>query len=229
MDFSKFENKLNINFKNKNLLKQAFTHRSYINEKPEAGEHNERLEFLGDAVLELVVTRHLYDKYPNKTEGELTNYRSGLVNTNTLSEVASKLNMSDFLLLSKGESKDVGRARQYILADTFEALIGSIYIDSGYDAAYGFIANNLFGYIDDMVARNLWRDAKSFMQEKAQDVEGATPYYKLIKEDGPDHAKEFTIGVYIGDRLLGEGRGLSKQEAEQMAAEDGLKKKGWSN
>jgi len=228
MDFSKFENKLNINFKNKNLLKQAFTHRSYINENPEAGEHNERLEFLGDAVLELVITRHLYDKYPNKTEGELTSYRSGLVNTNTLSEVASRLKMNDLLRLSKGESKDIGRARQYILANTFEALIGAIYLDSGYDTASIFIANNLFDYIDDMVDKKLWRDAKSFLQEKAQDIKGITPHYKLLKEDGPDHAKEFTVGVYIGDELVGRGGGLSKQEAEQEAALDGLKKKGWS-
>lgn len=228
MDFSKFENKLNINFKNKNLLKQAFTHRSYINENPEAGENNERLEFLGDAVLELVITRHLYDKYPDKTEGELTSYRSGLVNTNTLSETASRLKMNDLLRLSKGESKDVGRARQYILANTFEALIGAIYLDPGYDTASDFIANNLFGYIDDMVLKKLWRDAKSFLQEKSQDIKGITPHYKLLKEDGPDHAKEFTVGVYIGDELVGRGGGLSKQEAEQKAAEDGLKKNGWS-
>ncbi|MCR4284317.1 MAG: ribonuclease III [Parcubacteria group bacterium] len=227
MNFSKFEKDININFNNKNLLRQAFTHRSYINENPEAGEHNERLEFLGDAVLELVVTRHLYDRYPDKTEGELTSYRSGLVNTNTLSDNASKLNMNDYLLLSKGESKDIGRARQYILANTFEALIGAIYIDLGYDAASLFIADNLFGYIDNMVDKKLWKDAKSFLQEKAQDIKGLTPHYKLLKDEGPDHAKEFTVGVYIGDELVGEGVGLSKQEAEQKAAEDGLKKKGW--
>ncbi|PIR57941.1 MAG: ribonuclease III [Parcubacteria group bacterium CG10_big_fil_rev_8_21_14_0_10_38_31] len=227
MDFSKFEKKLNINFKNKKLLRQAFTHRSYVNENPGAGEHNERLEFLGDAVLELIITRHLYDKYPDKAEGELTSYRSGLVNTNTLSETASKIDMNEFLLLSKGESKDIGRARQYILANTFEALIGAIYLDLGYDIAYDFIADNLFGYIDDMVDKKLWKDAKSFFQEKAQDIEGVTPHYKLLKEDGPDHAKEFTVGVYIGDNLVGEGVGLSKQDAEQKAAEDGLKKKEW--
>lgn len=227
MNFSKFEKDMNINFNNKNLLRQAFTHRSYINENPEAGEHNERLEFLGDAVLELVVTKHLYDRYPDKTEGELTSYRSGLVNTNTLSDIASKLNMNDYLLLSKGESKDIGRARQYILANTFEALIGAIYIDLGYDVAFSFIADNLFGYIDNMVDKKLWKDAKSFLQEKAQDIKGLTPHYKLLKEEGPDHAKEFTVGVYIGDELVGEGVGLSKQEAEQKAAEDGLKKKGW--
>lgn len=227
MNFSKFEKQVNINFKNKDLLKQAFTHRSYINENPEAGEHNERLEFLGDAVLELVVTKHLYDKYPDKPEGELTSYRSGLVNTNTLSEVASKLNMNDFLLLSRGESKDVGRARQYILANTFEALIGAIYLDLGYDSAVKFIADNLFGYIDNMVDKKLWRDAKSFLQEKAQDIRGITPHYKLLEEDGPDHAKNFTVGVYIGDELIGQGNGLSKQDAEQKAAEDGLKKEGW--
>jgi len=227
MDFAKFENKLNIKFKDKRLLKQAFTHRSYINENPEEGEHNERLEFLGDAVLELVITKHLYDKYPDKAEGELTSYRSGLVNTNTLSDIASSLDMNDFLLLSKGEAKDTGRARQYILANTFEALIGAIYIDSGYDAARDFIANNLFDYIDDMVLKKLWKDSKSFLQERAQDVEGLTPHYKLLKEFGPDHAKEFTVGVYLGEDLIGQGSGLSKQEAEQAAALDGLKKKKW--
>lgn len=228
MDFSKFENKININFKNKSLLKQAFTHRSYINENPEAGEHNERLEFLGDAVLELVITRHLFDKYPGKTEGELTSYRSGLVNTNALSEASSGLGMNDFLLLSKGESKDVGRARQYILADTFEALIGAIYLDSGYDVVYNFIAENIFSHIDDMVSKKLWKDAKSLLQEKAQDTEGITPRYKLIKEYGPDHLKRFIVGIYIGDEIIGEGEGLSKQEAEQSAALDGLKKRGWN-
>ncbi len=228
MDFSKFESKINLNFKNKNLLKQAFTHRSYINENPEAGEHNERLEFLGDAVLELVITKHLFDKYSDKTEGELTSYRSGLVNTNALSDAASRLGMNDFLLLSKGESKDTGRARQYILANTFEALIGAIYIDSGYDAAYNFIAENIFSFVENVVLKKLWKDAKSLLQEKSQDIEGITPHYKLIKEYGPDHLKRFIVGIYIGEELIGEGEGLSKQEAEQSAALNGLKKRGWN-
>lgn len=227
-DFSEFEKKSGVSFKDKDILRQAFTHRSYINENKGGGlGHNERLEFLGDAVLELVVTDYLYEKYPEKTEGELTSYRSALVNSVTLSEIAEKLGMSDFLLLSKGEAKDTGRGRLYILANTVEAFIGAIYIDRGYDEAKNFIAGNIFGMIDEIVAKKTWLDAKSHLQEKAQEIVGVTPSYKTIKETGPDHDKKFTVGVYLGDDLVVTGEGASKQEAEQEAARKALEGKKW--
>ncbi len=228
VDFSKFEEKTSIVFKDKNLLKQAFIHRSYINENPKTGlSHNERLEFLGDAVLELVITDYLYRKYPDRAEGELTSYRAALVNAVTISEVATKLDMNSFLLLSRGEAKDIGKARQYILANTYEAFVGAVYLDQGYDAAGKFIADNLFGLIDTIVAENLWRDPKSFVQEKAQEYEGVTPSYKVLFESGPDHDKHFTIGIYFGKDLIAEGRGKSKQEAEQEAAKNAISKNEW--
>lgn len=227
-DFAKFEEIIGIIFKNKGLLKQAFTHRSYLNEHRDTElVHNERLEFLGDAVLELIVTEYLYNKYPASTEGELTSFRSALVNAVTLSDAASKIQMNDFLLLSKGESKDVGRARQIILANTIEALIGSIYLDQGYDIAKYFIANNVFTLIDKIVEDKTWLDAKSKFQEESQENENITPQYKTIKEDGPDHDKIFTIGVYLNNNKIAEGEGKSKQDAEQMAASNALKVKGW--
>ncbi len=223
-----FEQKNNIIFKNKNLLKQAFIHRSYLNENRDLGiGHNERLEFLGDAVLELVVTDYLYNKYTSKTEGELTAYRSALVNANTLSSVATNIGINELLFLSKGEAKDKGRARQVILADTFEAVIGAIYMDQGYESAKNFIAQNLFGMTDDIVSNGLWIDSKSRFQEKAQDRLGVTPAYKTIKEEGPDHDKKFTVGVFVGSDLVASGSGKSKQEAEQEAAKRALESRGW--
>ena len=228
MDFSKFEEKINIYFKDKSVLKQAFTHRSFLNENRGSGlEHNERLEFLGDAVLELVITDHLYQKYPSKPEGELTAFRSALVNAITLSDSASKIGVNDFLLLSKGEAKDTGRARQYILANTFEAIIGAIYVDQGYDKSKEFIAAQLFDLVDNMVSKGLWIDAKSRFQELAQEKVGITPIYKTVKEMGPDHNKQFTVGLYLGTDLVIEGSGKSKQEAEQEAARKALEKNGW--
>ena len=228
MELSKFESKINIIFKDKNLLKQAFLHRSYLNEHKELKmEHNERLEFLGDAVVEIVVTDFLYHQYPAKPEGELTAYRAALVNANTMSEVASQLKMNDFMFLSKGEAKDTGRARQIILANAFEALVGAIYLDQGYDTARDFIAANLFTKTEEIVSNNLWQDAKSYFQEKAQEVNGITPNYKVLSEIGPDHNKKFTIALYIGDEMVAEGEGHSKQEAEQEAAKNGLEKKRW--
>lgn len=226
--FETFENKNNITFKNKDLLKQAFIHRSYLNENRDLGlGHNERLEFLGDAVLELVVTDYLYNKYKDKSEGELTAFRSALVNANTLSSVATEIGINDLLFLSKGEAKDKGRARQVILADTFEAVIGAIYMDQGYEGAKNFIAQNLFGMIDGIVSGGLWMDAKSRFQEKAQDRLGSTPSYKTTKEEGPDHDKQFTVGVFVGAELIAEGSGKSKQEAEQEAAKKALESRGW--
>jgi ribonuclease-3 len=224
------EAKIGIVFSNKSILLQAFTHRSYLNEhRGERIDHNERLEFLGDAVLELVVTAFLYKKFPTKAEGDLTAYRSALVNTNSLAKVAEHLGLNQFLRLSKGEARDTGRARSIILANTIEALIGSIYLDQGYDAAAGFITKYVFEVIDidDIIANKLWLDAKSRFQERAQEVFGITPAYRVLKEVGPDHSKQFTLGVFLGDVQVATGAGPSKQEAEQKAAEKALQVKGW--
>jgi len=230
MELSKFESKIGIDFKDKHLLKQAFMHRSYLNEHKDLGlDHNERLEFLGDAVVEIVVTDFLYHKFFSTPEGGLTAYRAALVNANTMSEIASTLGMNDFMLLSKGEAKDTGRARQIILANALEALIGAIYLDQGYDTAKKFIVDNLLPMTDKIVANKLWLDAKSFFQEKAQDIVGVTPSYRILNEVGPDHNKRFTVGLFLGDELIANGEGHSKQEAEQEAARKGLLEKGWGD
>jgi len=226
--FKTFEEGLGIRFKDPELLRQAFTHRSYLNEhRGEVSDHNERLEFLGDAVLELVVTHFLYEKYPTHPEGDLTAYRAALVNAVTLSEVASEIGMNDYLLLSRGEAKDTGRARGILLANAIEALIGAIYLDQGYEAARMFIERHLFPKVDEIMSKKLWRDPKSTLQEKAQEVEGATPYYTVIRETGPDHDKQFVVGVYVKDTPLAQGSGKSKQEAEQDAARNALEERGW--
>ncbi|MCF7865237.1 MAG: ribonuclease III [Candidatus Pacebacteria bacterium] len=228
MDFGVFETSIGTEFKNKELLRQAFIHRSYLNENRSIKlEHNERLEFLGDAVLELVITDYLYKKYPEKNEGDLTAFRSSLVNSVTLANAAEKIGMNSFLLLSKGESKDTGRARQVILANTFEALVGALYIDQGYDGAAKFIAEQLFGLIEGIVENKSFIDAKSRFQEEAQEKVGSTPLYKLLKENGPDHNKVFTVGVFLREEMVVTGEGKSKQEAEQNAAEKALSQKGW--
>jgi len=227
-ELSGFEKLIGIEFKDKSLLKQAFTHRSFLNEhKNLRGKHNERLEFLGDAVLELVITHHLFNEYPDKNEGDLTSIRSALVNATTCAEVAKKLEVNDYLLLSKGEAKDVGRARQYILANALEAIIGAIYIDLGLETARDFIMKHIAPMTGQIVREELWVDAKSKFQEKAQDIEGVTPAYKTTKEIGPDHDKKFTVAVFVGDEMVAEGEGDSKQDAEQAAARRALKQKGW--
>ena len=227
-DFNTFQTDLGLQFNDPTLLRQAFTHRSYLNEhRGEAVGHNERLEFLGDAVLELIATHFLYEKYPERNEGDLTAYRAALVNAVTCAEVANEIGMNDFLLLSRGEAKDTGRARNILLANAFEALVGAIYLDLGYEAARQFITKNLFPKIDSIVEQRLWQDAKSALQEKAQESDGVTPHYGVIKETGPDHDKHFIVGVYIKDTLLAQGDGKSKQEAEQSAARAALDKKGW--
>lgn len=229
-NFKNFEDKIKINFKDKKLLIQAFMHRSYINENPSEGmEHNERLEFLGDAVLELIITEYLYKKYPDKTEGDLTSYRAALVNANMLSEVANETGMEEYLLLSKGEKKDKGKARQYILANAFEALVGAMYLDRGYDISFSFLKKSLFKKIDEVMKKKSWIDSKSLFQEKAQEFEDITPVYKVLNEFGPDHDKIFTVGVYLRDNLVTEGKGSSKQEAEQDAARHALKSKNWAD
>lgn len=228
INFSDFETKTGIVFKDKDLLKQAFIHRSYINENPSAGlSHNERLEFLGDAVLELIVTDFLYKKFPTHTEGELTSLRSALVNAIIISEMATDCGMNDFLLLSRGESKDNGKARQYILANTYEAYVGAIYMDQGYDAADKFVTKSLLHKTDEIVSKKLWRDAKSLVQEKAQEFNSVTPQYKVISESGPDHDKHFNVGIFFGGVQIADGKGKSKQEAEQSAALNALKIKNW--
>ena len=228
-DFASFAERLGLSFKNLDLLVEALTHRSYLNEHREyAGSHNERLEFLGDAVLELAVTDFLFKKFPAKPEGELTAYRAALVNTVSLAESSQALGVNDFLLLSKGESKDTGRARDVILADAFEAIIGAAFLDSGYEAAEAFIARNLYTKIDEVISKRSYQDAKSRFQELAQEKKGITPAYETLSEIGPDHDKRFTVGVYIGSEEIARGEGKSKQEAEQAAAEAGLKAKQWS-
>ena len=228
IDFSLFEKKTNIYFNDKKLLEQSFIHRSFINESSGSKlSHNERLEFLGDAVLELIVTDYLYNKYPDHNEGDLTAYRSALVNAVIIGEVAQALNMNDYLLLSKGEAKDIGKARSYILANTYEAYVGAVYLDQGYDVAKSFIAKTLFGKIDTIVAKKLWRDSKSLIQEKAQEYLNTTPSYKVLHEAGPDHDKHFTVGVFFGEDRIAEGKGHSKQEAEQAAARNALEAKDW--
>ena len=227
-DFKPFEEKIGVTFVNQELLRQAFTHRSYLNEhRGEVRGHNERLEFLGDAVLELVSTHFLYQKFPERPEGDLTAFRAALVNAVTCAEVATELGMNDYLLLSRGEAKDTGRARGVLLANAFEALVGALYIDQGYDAAEKFIHTFLLPKIEAIVQNRLWQDAKSTLQEKAQEHESATPYYTVLKEMGPDHDKHFLVGVYVKDAQLAEGEGKSKQEAEQTAARAALEKKGW--
>lgn len=227
--FAKFEEKIGVVFKDKAILREAFTHRSYINESRERGiAHNERLEFLGDAVVELSVTDFLYKKYPNEDEGALTSYRAALVNAVTLGDLGIDIGMEEYLLLSKGEAKDKGtKAREIILANAFEALVGAIYLDQGFAVADEFLKKYLLGKTDEIVNKGLWRDAKSFFQEEAQDHVGITPVYKVLREIGPDHDKQFVAGVFLEAELVAEGSGKSKQEAEQNAAAAGLKAKKW--
>lgn len=222
------EKRFGVSFHNKELLREALTHRSYVNEDPSwPVGHNERLEFLGDAVLELVVTEFLFGKFPASPEGELTGLRAALVNTDMLFQRAFEIGLNDVLLLSHGEAKDTGRARQYLLANAFEALIGALYLDQGYGAAKEFLARVLFPQIDNVLKNRLWKDAKSSFQEEAQERVGVTPSYQVLREWGPDHAKHFVIGVFLGDEKIAEGEGASKQEAETAAATNALEVKGW--
>ncbi|OGN08079.1 MAG: ribonuclease III [Candidatus Yanofskybacteria bacterium RIFCSPHIGHO2_02_FULL_39_10] len=224
---SRLEGKIGFQFKNKDLLLQALTHRSYLNENTKWHlDHNERLEFLGDAVLELIVTEFLYNNYPNP-EGELTNWRAALVNANMLAKIAGDFDLNDFILLSRGEAKDTGRARQYILANGVEALIGSLYLDQGYESCRQFITQFVLKELPNIIENRLYRDPKSLFQEYAQEHVGVTPTYEVIEEWGPDHARNFKIGVFLEKEMAGSGQGPSKQEAQQEAAKDALVKKGW--
>lgn len=224
---TQLENKIDVKFEDRNILLQALTHRSYLNENPKWGQdHNERLEFLGDAVLELVVTEYLYKTYPNP-EGEMTNWRASLVNAVMLARIAGEFDLNDYILLSKGEAKDTGRARQYILANAMESLIGAIYLDQGYKVSQKFIEKFILKELPGIIQNQLYRDAKSLFQEKAQEKAGITPTYEVLKEWGPDHARNFQVGVFLDKEMIGVGDGPSKQEAQQVAAADALKKKGW--
>jgi ribonuclease-3 len=227
--FSKLENEIGVKFKDQDLLKQSVVHRSYLNEHPDFGlNHNERLEFLGDAVLEIIVTEYLYYKFPETPEGDLTNWRASLVNAKMLSSIANEIGLEDYLFLSKGESKDKNsKARQYILANAVEALIGAIYLDQGIKFAKKFIKNSIISKLDNILENQLYLDPKSKFQERAQDEYGVTPHYKVLSESGPDHSKIFEVGLYLGDELISKGKGSSKQEAQIKAAGNGLKKKDW--
>ncbi|MBI2635212.1 MAG: ribonuclease III [Parcubacteria group bacterium] len=228
MDFKDLQKNLGIKFKNENLLKQAFIHRSYLNENPAFSlGHNERLEFLGDAVLELIVTDYLYKNYPDLAEGEMTSLRAALVNSQMLLQISDRLGFNDYLYLSKGEAKEINRGRQYILANTFEAFIGALYLDQGYESAEKFILKNLIPELKNVIEKKLWRDAKSLFQEAAQERVGITPTYEVLETTGPDHAKKFIIGVYLEKELVASGEGASKSEAQQQAAENALKIKNW--
>ena len=218
----KLEKKIKIKFINKDLLRQVFVHRSFLNENRQFDlGHNERLEFLGDAVLELVVTEYLFNNFPNP-EGEMTNWRAALVRGERICEVGKVLNFEDYLLLSHGEQKNNGKAKNIILANTYEALVGAIYLDRGYKSAKKFIDDYLIIYLPEILEKQLHIDPKSRLQELTQEKLSETPIYKVHQEWGPDHAKQFKIGVYLQNRLIGEGEGSSKQIAQINAAQNAL-------
>jgi len=227
----KLAKKIGVKFNNPKLLEQALTHRSYLNEhRDHKLEHNERLEFLGDAVLELVVTEYLYENYKNP-EGELTNWRAALVNGEMLASISKKLEIEEYLRMSKGEAKDKGRARQYLLANAFEAIVGAIYIDQkdkGYQGCKKFILDNVVSELPEILEKKLFMDPKSRFQEVSQEKVGITPSYRVMSESGPDHDKKFVVGVYLGDDFVAEGDGASKQEAQKNAAIKALEAKDWS-
>lgn len=225
MNSSDLEKNLNIDFTNKNLLKEALTHRSYINENPDWDvPHNERLEFLGDAVLELAVTEKLYADYPKLAEGDLTSIRAALVNYQTLSKIAKEIKLDEIIYLSKGGAKETERAKDVIMANAFESLIGAIYLDKGYAVAADFIVKNVLKIVGEIMDKKLYKDPKSLLQEIIQEKTRITPMYEVIKEEGPDHNKIFEVGVYFDGVLSGSGKGFSKQEAEVEAAKDALDK-----
>ncbi|MDF1496678.1 MAG: ribonuclease III [Patescibacteria group bacterium] len=228
IDFKPLESRLGYEFKDKTILLQAITHRSYLNEHSDFPyDHNERLEFLGDAVLELVVTENLFINYPNP-EGELTNWRAALVNAKTLAGIATDLQFEEYLLMSKGEAKDKNsKARMYILANAIEAIIGAIYMDGQWEAAKKFIDSHILSILPNILENKLYIDPKSRFQETSQELMGITPNYKVLKEVGPDHNKEFTVGVFLDKELIAVGSGTSKQEAQIAAAEAGLEAKKW--
>ncbi|MDD4351587.1 MAG: ribonuclease III [Candidatus Gracilibacteria bacterium] len=226
-ELKKLEKKLGFTFKKPELMELAFVHRSFLNENNEYAEHNERLEFLGDAVLELIVTEYLYLTFEKEAEGQLTNWRSALVRGDNLAKIARDLKLGEYLKLSKGEENSGGRDKDYILANAVEALIGAIYLDKGFKWAKVFIDQYVIVKLDEILKHKLYIDGKSQFQELAQAKVEITPEYKLVKEEGPDHDKEFTMAVYLGAEKVAEGKGKSKQAAEEQAARKGLEVKGW--
>lgn len=228
MDFEELEEKISIKFNSKNLLRNALIHRSYLNEHPETNlGNNERLEFLGDSILSFVVSEFLYKNYPSNPEGDLTSFRAAVVNSRSLAKIAEGLELGKYLYLSRGEEATGGRTRQYLLANSFEALLGAIYLDKGLKSAEKFINKFLIPDLIEIIEKNLYKDYKSSLQELSQEEVDLTPTYKVTSEVGPDHAKRFKMGVYLGNKLLAEGEGNSKQLAEQEAARIALEK--WAN
>jgi ribonuclease-3 len=222
MNTNEFQSRIGILFKDDRILKEALTHRSYLNENEDwPYDHNERLEFLGDAVLELAVTRHIFRVFPKMEEGDLTMMRAALVNTKILAKIAEEIRLKEHLSLSKGEGAQGGRAIETILADAFEALIGAIYLDQGYDKAEEFIKDRVLSRIDE-IKKQGYKDAKSVLQEKTQEKIKLIPVYKVMEEFGPEHQKVFKVGVYFGKELAATGEGPSKQEAETQAAKKAL-------
>jgi ribonuclease-3 len=226
-ELKKLTDSLGLSFKNSKYLQEALTHRSYLNENRQYQlPHNERLEFLGDAVLELSVTEYLFKKFENP-EGDLTSWRASLVNGEMLAKIAREIKLDDFLLMSRGEKKDTGKARNYILANAMEALIGAIYLDQGFKKADEFINKYIVVKLPEILKNKSYLDPKSYFQEKAQEIVQVTPHYELVKEWGPDHDKKFLVAVFLKDEKVAEGEGESKQEAQRNAAENGLAEKGW--
>lgn len=227
MDTNRFAEVCGVTIDNADFFVEAMTHRSYLNEnKKHKHPHNERLEFLGDAVLELIVTEFLYHEY-NNPEGEMTAWRAALVNGEMLARVAREIGIEEFLMMSRGEAKDTGKARSYLLANAMEAIIGALYLDGGYDNAKVFIREKIIVHMEEILDQKLYLDSKSFFQEKAQEHKNITPHYKLISETGPDHDRVFIVGVFLGDLEIAQGSGKSKQDAQRDAAQKGLEKNGW--
>jgi ribonuclease III len=210
-------------FKDKSLYSKVFTHRSFLNESSDESESNERLEFLGDSILSFIVSTYIYENYPNLKEGELTALRSVLTNTQTLYQFAKDLNLGEQLKLSKGEESTGGRINKTILANTFESLLGGLFLDQGLEAAKEFVNSVIIAHIDAVVEDQGLKDPKSLLQEKTQEVNKMSPVYKIVREEGPDHSKIYTSGVFLNNKLLAEGSGKSKQEAEKNAAANALK------
>lgn len=230
MNHQNLERKLGFKFKNPQFLKTALTHRSYLNENPKSDtESNERLEFLGDAILEFLVTNHLFQNYPQASEGDLTSFRAATVSTKSLSQIARDLRLGDHLRLARGESKGGGKEKASILADSFEALLGAIYLDQGRAQAEKFLQKLVFPKIPEIISKGFYRDPKSSLQEKVQERSKSSPRYEVLEESGPDHQKIFRVGVFIADHLSGVGQGKSKQEAEEEAARKALEEYGKIN
>lgn len=228
--YEKLETLIDITFQDHLLYQTAFTHRSYLNEHRHLNrDHNERLEFLGDAILELVVTEYLYKHYPHKAEGELTNWRSALVRGEHLAKISKLLDLGQFLFLSKGEENSGGRKKDYLLANAFEALIGAIYLEHGYKVIQRFLHDFLLVHLENIIKNGLHIDAKSHFQELSQEMKQVTPTYELLSDEGPDHNKTFVMGVYLGKELIAKGDGSSKQIAEQVAARMALKTLDWED